>query len=67
MSEGGWARRHDRYHLAYHGRSRGEIRLLAWSIDDCAVPWASLCLKCQEESDRERGLGGFGSDLAPAA
>ena len=42
MSEGDWASRHDRYHLAYHGRSHGEIRLLAWSIDDCAVPWASL-------------------------
>lgn len=42
MSEGDWASRHDRYHLAYHGRSEGTIRLLAWSIDDCAVPWASL-------------------------
>ena len=42
MSEGDWASRHDRYHLAYHGRSGGQIKLLAWSIDDCAVPWASL-------------------------
>lgn len=42
MSEGDWASRHDRYHLAYHGRSEGQVRLLAWSIDDCAVPYASL-------------------------
>lgn len=42
MSEGDWASRHDRYHLAYHGRSKGQIKLMAWSIDDCAIPWSEL-------------------------
>ena len=42
MSEGDWASRHDRYHLAYHGRSGDKIKLMAWSIDDCAVQWSEL-------------------------
>lgn len=42
MSEGDWASRHDRYHLPYHGRSGGQVKLMAWSIDDCAVPWSEL-------------------------
>ncbi len=42
MSEGDWASRHDRYHLPYHARSGETIKLMAWSIDDCAVPWSSL-------------------------
>jgi glycolate oxidase len=42
ISEGDWASRHDRYHLAYHGRSDGTIRLMSWSCEDAAITWSQL-------------------------
>lgn len=41
-SEGDWASRHDRYHLAYHGRSGEKIRLMSWSCEDAAITWSQL-------------------------
>lgn len=41
-SEGDWASRHDRYHLAYHGRANGTIRLMSWSCEDAAITWSQL-------------------------
>lgn len=44
ISEGDWASRHDRYHLAYHGRDRDrtKIKLLSWSCEDAALTWSQL-------------------------
>lgn len=42
ISEGDWASRHDRYHLAYHGRANGKIRLMSWSCEDAAITWSQL-------------------------
>ena len=42
ISEGDWASRHDRYHLAYHGRVEGQIRLMSWSCEDAAITWSQL-------------------------
>lgn len=42
ISEGDWASRHDRYHLAYHGRAEGKIKLMSWSCEDAAITWSQL-------------------------
>ena len=42
ISDGDWASRHDRYHLAYHGRAGGEVRLMSWSCEDAAITWSQL-------------------------
>lgn len=43
LSEGDWASRHDRYHIAYHGRrADGQVVLLSWHCEDAAVNHGSL-------------------------
>lgn len=43
ISEGDWASRHDRYHIAYHGRrSDGQVVLLSWHCEDAAVNYSAL-------------------------
>ena len=43
LSEGDWASRHDRYHIAYHGRrSDGQVVLLSWHCEDCAINHSEL-------------------------
>jgi len=42
ICEGDWASRHDRYHLAYHGRANGNIKLMSWSCEDSAITWSQL-------------------------
>jgi glycolate oxidase len=44
ISEGDWASRHDRYHLAYHGRDKdkSKIKLLSWSCEDASITWSQL-------------------------
>ncbi|MCL2849091.1 MAG: FAD-binding oxidoreductase, partial [Micrococcales bacterium] len=42
ISEGDWASRHDRYHLAYHGRGAEKIKLMSWSCEDAAITWSQL-------------------------
>lgn len=43
LSEGDWASRHDRYHLAYHGRrADGQVVLLSWHCEDAAVNHSAL-------------------------
>ncbi len=43
LSEGDWASRHDRYHLALHGRSpKGEVMPSSWHCEDAAVLYSEL-------------------------
>jgi glycolate oxidase len=44
FSEGDWASRHDRYHLAYHGRNKAKdkIKLMSWSCEDAGINWSEL-------------------------
>ncbi|MDA8375450.1 MAG: FAD-binding oxidoreductase [Actinomycetota bacterium] len=42
ICEGDWASRHDRYHLAYHGRANGQIKLMSWSCEDAAINYSAL-------------------------
>jgi glycolate oxidase len=43
LSEGDWASRHDRYHIAYHGRrADGQVVLLSWHCEDAAVNHSAL-------------------------
>ncbi len=43
ISEGDWASRHDRYHIAFHGRrSDGQVVLLSWHCEDAAVNHSAL-------------------------
>ncbi len=43
LSEGDWAARHDRYHLAQHGRrGDGQVTLLSWHCEDAAINHSAL-------------------------
>lgn len=43
ISEGDWASRHDRYHIALHGRrADGQVVLLSWHCEDAAVNHSEL-------------------------
>lgn len=43
LSEGDWASRHDRYHIAYHGRrADGQVVPLSWHCEDAAVNYSAL-------------------------
>jgi glycolate oxidase len=43
LSEGDWASRHDRYHLAHHGRrADGQVVLMSWHCEDAAVNHSAL-------------------------
>ncbi len=43
ISEGDWAARHDRYHLALHGRdTHGQVMPSTWHCEDAAVPYSEI-------------------------
>jgi len=43
LSEGDWASRHDRYHIAYHGRNHnGQVVQLSWHCEDSAILHSAL-------------------------
>jgi glycolate oxidase len=43
LSEGDWASRHDRYHIAHHGRrADGQVVLMSWHCEDAAVNHSEL-------------------------
>ncbi|SDP76391.1 FAD-binding oxidoreductase [Desulforhopalus singaporensis] len=43
ISKGDWASRHDRYHIAYHGRNKaGEVSMMTWHCEDAAINHSEL-------------------------
>lgn len=43
LSEGDWASRHDRYHIALHGRdASGQVTPMSWHCEDSAVTYSNV-------------------------
>jgi glycolate oxidase len=70
LSEGDWASRHDRYHIAYHGRhTDGQVGTYSWHCEDSAVNysaipyvrerWHALVAEYKQKYDIFDDMGGF--------
>jgi glycolate oxidase len=43
LSEGDWASRHDRYHIAVHGRDKdGQVLPVSWHCEDSAINYSKI-------------------------